>query len=73
MKIKMTQTVRATDDGFVVELFNEGQEYDCSDYLARYLINGGRAISLEKPMTLDESTQELIEQNRRLRHGKLHS
>lgn len=50
MRVRMLETRRGTEDGYVVQLFEAECEYDMVDFLARSFIADGRAEALEKPV-----------------------
>lgn len=50
MLVRMLESRRGTEDGFVVCRFERGRVYDLADCLARGFIAAGRAEALEKPV-----------------------
>lgn len=50
MRVRMLETRRGTEDGFVVRRFEQGIVYDLADCLARRFIAAGRAEAMEKPV-----------------------
>jgi len=47
MRIRMLETCRDTEDGFILRLFERHREYETGDFLARRLIAAGRAVAVE--------------------------
>lgn len=43
MRIRMRESCRGTEDGFVLRIFHAGEIYDVRDCLACRLMNEGRA------------------------------
>jgi hypothetical protein len=43
MKIKMLETRRGSEDGFIVKRFEKGQEYEVADALAQTFLREGHA------------------------------
>lgn len=50
MRVRMLETRRGTEDGYAVQLFEVGCEYDMADFLARSFIADGRAEALDRPV-----------------------
>jgi len=46
MRVRMLQTRRGTEDGFVVRLYQAGRDYHITDYLAKRFIASGYAIAV---------------------------
>jgi hypothetical protein len=61
MKVRMTETRRASDDGFTVKRFHAGEEYNVSHSLYIVFLNNAWAVSLEPETTPEEQTQALLQ------------
>ena len=48
MKIKMLQSRKGTEDGFIVKQFNEDKTYDVQENLGRYFVAEGWAIQIKE-------------------------
>lgn len=57
MRVRMLETRRGTEDGYVVRRFVAGEEYEMADFLARSFIADGRAKAIDTP-TLNPITME---------------
>lgn len=48
MKIKMLQTRKGTECGFIIKQFNEGKTYDVRENLGRTFVAQGWAIHIKE-------------------------
>lgn len=48
MEIKMLQTRKDTEDGFIIKQFNEGETYDVRENLGRTFVAQGWAIHIKE-------------------------
>jgi len=51
MRIRMRESCRGTEDGFVLRMLRAGEIYEVRDCLACRLLNEGRAEQVEKEST----------------------
>lgn len=56
MRIRMLETRRDTEDGFILRQLERQQEYELGDYLARRLIAAGRAVAVVQDGIPESST-----------------
>lgn len=56
MLIKMLETRRGSEDGFVVRRFMQGETYDVADSLAKRFLNDGWAYNAEPEAPASSST-----------------
>jgi hypothetical protein len=61
MLVKMMQTRRGSEDGFLLKLYEEGRVYDMAHTLACRFINQGWAFNAE-PSTSNEAIDEAMGQ-----------
>jgi hypothetical protein len=58
MRVRMLETRRGTEDGFVLRLYEAGGIYDMADFQARCFIAEGRAIAMPETPSFYEPEQE---------------
>jgi hypothetical protein len=60
MRIKMLETRRGSEDGFTVRRFEEGEQYDVAEGLARQFLKDGWAYNAESEDEVGGACSDLV-------------